>query len=282
MIHTIENEKIRVSVKEFGAELTHFFKKSSQTEYLWSGDAKIWNGQSPVLFPIIGRLKEDSYRLAGQSFPMEKHGLVRKMPFTLTQKDENSMTFTVTENENTLKKYPFHFRLSLKFSIEGEKLTVCHTVENTDDKKMYFSLGAHPAFCCQIGDRLVFEEKETQDTMVLDLEKSLRTGESIPVLREENTIEITEHIFDRDALIFKNLRSSRIVLEAFGGERPVKFQFDSPYLGIWAKPNAPYVCLEPWHGVNDSYFSTGNIEEKEGILSLETGKIFQSSWSAEI
>lgn len=282
MIYTIENEEIRVRVKEFGAELTSFFDKKTQTEYLWSGDARIWGGQSPVLFPIIGRLKNDTYRLNGRSYTMPKHGLARKMPFTVVREEENAVTFLLTEDEQTLQAYPFRFRLLLTFSLEGRRLTVRHTVENVNEERMYFSLGAHPAFVCQIGDCLTFEQKETQDTALLDLSESLRTGETRPVLRDENTIRITEHIFDEDALIFRELRSSLVTLEAFGGTRNVKFRFHSPYLGIWAKPGAPYVCLEPWYGVNDSYTSTGNIEEKEGIIALDAGESFTADWSAEI
>ena len=282
MIHYIENEQIRIGVKEFGAELTSFYNKQNHTEYLWQGDPEIWGGQSPVLFPIIGRLKDDRYTVGGKEYSMPKHGLARKRPFALTEKAEHAMTFTQTEDEDTLKSYPFRYVLSLRFTIEGSSLTVEHIIENPNAEKMYFSIGAHPAFNCKIGDTLVFEKPETLTTQMLDLHESLRLPDTEPVLNHEDTITITEHIFDKDALILSGYQSRAITLHADGGKRTVVFHFDSPYLGIWSKPGAPYVCLEPWYGVNDTTDSDGVFEQKEGIICLDAGKTYVAAWRADI
>ena len=282
MIHTIENKYLRVRVKEFGAELNSLYNKSNHTEYLWQGDPDIWSGQSPVLFPIIGRLKNDLYTVDGKEYSMPKHGLARKRPFTLTQHTDTSFTFTQTEDEETLQKYPFRYRLSLSFFIEEKKLTVEHQVENTNECEMYFSIGAHPAFNCQIGDIISFEKNETLQTQMLDLTESLRLSETKPILNNEKNIIITEHTFDQDALIFTGYRSKSVILHADGGARDIHFTFESPYLGIWAKPGAPYVCLEPWCGVNDSTTSNGIFEHKEGIISLAPGKTYTMRWTAEL
>lgn len=282
MIHTIENEYLKVSVKEFGAELTSLFNKTNNTEYLWQGNPDVWAGQSPVLFPIIGRLRDDKYTVGGKEYSMPKHGLARKRPFVLSDKTDSSMTFTQIQNEETLKQYPFDFVLELKFIIEDKKLTVQHTVKNVNDGKMYFSVGAHPAFNCKIGDKLIFEKKETLSTQMLDLKESLRLNVKESVLDNDDTIIITENIFDKDALIFDGIKSSYITLYADNGTRPIKFGFDSPYLGIWAKPGAEYVCLEPWYGVNDAEDSDQIFEKKEGIITLEKGEAFIGLWTAEL
>ncbi len=282
MIHSIENEQIRVSVKEFGAELTGFYDKENSFEYLWQGDPAVWYGQSPVLFPVIGRLKDDGYTLGGVRYQCPKHGVARKRPFALAEKGENKLVFLQTEDENTLKSFPYHYKLYEIFTIEGRKLTTELRVENTDDKIMYFGLGAHPGFNCRIGDTIEFSQNETLDSEMIDMELCLRKTEKFPVLRNENTITVTEHIFDNDALILKDIRSESLTLHAFGGTRDVRFTFSSPYLGIWAKPGAPYVCLEPWCGVDDSTVSDGIFETKEGNHRIGPGERFSLIWTAEI
>lgn len=282
MIHSIENDELCVRVKEFGAELTSLYCKSNHTEYLWQGDPAVWSGQSPILFPIIGRLKNDLYTIGGKEFSMPKHGLARKRPFCVTEQKENTMTFTQTDDENTLLQYPFHYRLSVRFSLSGRKLTVAHIVENINNQDMYFSIGAHPAFTCQIGDVLSFEQKETLQTQMLDLKESLRLPEKKPVLDNARDIVITADLFDKDSLIFTGYRSKSLTLHADGGKRNIHFCFESPYLGIWAKPGAPYVCLEPWCGVNDAWNSDGIFEKKEGIICLPAGKTYTMTWSAEL
>ncbi|MBQ6162909.1 MAG: aldose 1-epimerase family protein [Clostridia bacterium] len=282
MIHYIENEQIRVGVKEFGGELTVFFDKTAGFEYLWQGDPDVWYGQSPVLFPVIGRLKDDGYTLGGVRYSCPKHGVARKRPFALVSRTDDTMTFLQTEDENTLRQFPYRYRLYEIFTIRDRTLSVELRVENTDDKTMYFGVGAHPGFNCRIGDIIEFSENETLDSEMIDMDLCLRKTESFPVLRNDNKIEITEHIFDEDALILKGIRSDHLTLHAFGGEKDVVFRFNSEYLGIWAKPGAPYVCLEPWCGVDDSTASDGIFETKEGNHKIAPGESFSLFWSAEI
>ncbi len=283
MIHYIENDYLKIGVKEFGCELTSVILKENGKEYLWQGDEKYWAGQSPILFPIVGRLIDDSYNLDGKKYTMPKHGFARKMPWSFGGADESSMFFTLTQTEETLEMYPYNFTVKVTFSLEGNSLKVTHEIKNENDRVMYASLGAHPAFNCSIGDRLVFSENETLDTVRIDLVNSLRLPEMIPVLKNEKVIVVTEDIFNEDALIFNGVKSETLTLESDNRSGRVIFHLGgAPYLGIWAKPGAPYVCIEPWCGVNDSTEKKEDFSQKDAINAIEAGESFVYSWKAEI
>ena len=192
------------------------------------------------------------------------------------------MVFVLQENKETLKAFPFSFELKVTYTLIDNKLSVCHEVNNKSTDAMYFSLGAHPAFNCEIGDKLIFDKNETLDTIKIDLVNSLRLPETTPLLRNENTITVTEDIFKEDALIMKGAKSENITLTSDKHNRKVKFSLGkAPYLGIWAKPGAPYVCIEPWFGVNDALGKKVDFSEKEDIISLEANEKFEFIWSAE-
>lgn len=282
MVHFIENDYLKIGVKEFGCELTSVYSKNADFEYLWQGNPDIWAGQSPILFPIIGRLIEDKYSLGDKEYEMPKHGFARKLPWKLYSKSSDTISYILSENEDTLKIYPFEFDLIVTYTLNDNKLSVCHEVYNKNTDTMYFSLGAHPAFNCEIGDNLIFDKNETLDTIKIDLMNSLRLSETLPLLRNENTITVTEDVFKEDALIIKGAVSDNITLTSDNHNRKVKFNLGkAPYLGIWAKPGAPYVCIEPWYGVNDAIGKKVDFSEKDGIVSLGASEKFEFIWSAE-
>ena len=282
MVHYIENEFYKIGVKEAGCELTSVYSKKDEYEYLWQGDSSVWGGQSPILFPIVGRIIDDKYLYNGKEYTLPKHGFARRYDWTLLNKDEDTMSFILSENEETLKNYPFEFDLIVTYTLEGNKLTVSHNVVNKNEYDMYFSLGAHPGFNCKIGDSLVFEENETLSTEKIDLVESLRMPETFPVLNNEKEIIITESIFNEDALILSEIKSRNITLKHQNNKNTVVFDLGgAPYLGIWAKPGAPYVCIEPWFGVNDSYEKKDDISKKDAINKLLPEEIFTFTWAAE-
>lgn len=282
MIHYIENDFLRVGIKEFGCELTSIISKETGSEFLWQGNPDIWSGQSPILFPIIGRLIDDRYTLGNCEYEMPKHGFARRMPWKLLKKNDSNISLVLTETEDTLRIYPFRFELIVTFSLEKNKLTVSHEVINKTDGNMYFSLGAHPAFNCEIGDRLIFDRNETLEKIKIDLEHSLRLPETFPLLNNEKEIIITKDIFNEDALITKGVKSEKITLVSDGLKRKIVFDLGkAPYLGIWAKPGAPYVCIEPWNGVNDEQSVRVDFSQKEGIIALASEEKFNFTWSAD-
>ena len=282
MVHWIENDYLKVGVKEYGCELTSVWSKRAEYEYLWQGDPSVWYGQSPILFPIVGRLIDDKYRLNGQEYEMPKHGFARKLDWKLLTKEGDAMSFILSESDATLPLYPYRFDLIVKFELLDNTLRVTHTVVNKNGDTMYFSLGAHPGFNCAIGDRLVFDEPETLRTERIDLVRSLRLPETLPCLDNEREITITKDIFNEDALILHGIRSKHVTLKSDNHDRTVRFDMGgSPYLGVWAKPGAPYVCIEPWCGVNDSTERKDDFSQKDGINALPAGKEFIFAWTAE-
>lgn len=281
MIYNIENKDFSLAVKEMGAELNSFKSKKTGFEFIWGGNTDIWYGQSPILFPIIGRLLDDKYRLNDKEYTMPKHGIVRKKPFKLIDKTENSLKFIQSDDEESLKEYPYHFDLIVEFKITDNGLSVTHTVVNKNDCIMYYSFGAHPAFNCEIGDYLEFSENEELLTEHIDHD-SILIEEKFPVNIDGNKLTITENLFDDDALILSGYKSKSISLKSNNHTRVVKFNFDSPLLGIWAKPGAPYVCIEPWWGVNDNYDKKDDLSQKRGIMALNPNEEKSFNWNIEI
>lgn len=282
MIYTISNEYLEVKVKSFGAELTSIKSKETGIEYLWQGDPNIWAGQSPILFPIIGRVLNDKYYLNSIEYSMMKHGFFRRREANLVAQNEAKITFIEKDDAETLKIYPYSFEVYVAYELVGKSVKSSYRVVNKNNNIMYFSIGGHPAFNCSIGDKIVFDNNETLDTIGLDTE-CLRNGKTYPVLNNENTIIITKDIFNNDALIFNNVTSKNVTIESDNHNRKVRFDMgECPYLGIWAKPNAPYVCLEPWWGVDDDYIPRDDFSKKDCIQSLGAGKEFNCYWQVEI
>lgn len=282
MIHYIENDYLKIGVKDDGAELTSVISKETGIEYLWQGNPDVWYGQSPVLFPIIGRVLDDKYYLDGKEYTMPKHGLFRKRKAQFVEQTTNTLVFRESADEETLEIFPFNFEVFVKFELIEKSLKVTHKIINNGNDTMYFSIGGHPGFNCKIGDYLLFEKNETLDTIEIDTE-CLRTGKTIPVLDENNKIVITKDIFNNDALIFNGMKSKTITLASDDHNRKVIFDYsDCSYLGIWAKPGAPYVCIEPWWGVNDSHERKDDISKKDAIISLSANDTYECYWKAEI
>lgn len=281
MVYSAENSKFTLAVKEMGAELNSLKSRETGIEYIWNGNTDIWYGQSPILFPIIGRLLDDKYTLNGKEYSMDKHGIVRKKPFTLVEKTEDSLTFVQTDDDESITKYPYKFELKVKFQLTEKGLRVTHTVKNNNDSVMYYSFGAHPAFNCQIGDYLEFNKDTSLETERIDHE-SILVDEKFPVEMDGNKVVLTKDLFVDDALILSSFDSDSISIKSNSHDRIIKFDFDSPFLGIWAKPNAPYVCLEPWWGVNDSYNKVSDFSEKRGIMALEPNSSKEFAWEVSI
>ncbi len=279
MYYKIENEFLNCEIDDMGAQLHSLKLKENGKEYIWQGNPDIWYGQAPVLFPIIGQVIDDKFRYNGVEYTMPKHGLARKLLFSVKECAGAKAVFSLESDENTLKSYPFEFELLVAFELCGKSLVNTMTVINKTKGEMYFSIGAHPGFNCNIGDVIEFELPETLETERIDSD-NLIIPEKFPVIENSREIEITKDIFSKDALILSGIKSKKLRIK---GENEIEFTFgDCPFLGIWAKPGAPYVCLEPWYGVNDGREVKNDISEKRGIQHLNDGESFAFSWTAEI
>lgn len=284
MFSKIRSTVRTVTINSLGAELHSLVSNNSGDEFMWKGDPAVWGGRAPILFPIVGGLKGNKMSVAGQTYSMEKHGFARHEEFTCLEQSDNRITFSLVANEKLLKIYPWNFELVVIFKIVADILTITYRVINTDSQILLFSIGSHPAFRLPLEHSTIedyaieFSESETLDVYRV-IEDVLAT-EPAPFLINERLICLSRRIFDNDALVFKNVRSRKITLtHRTHGERVIVDTGGAPDLGIWAKPGAPYVCIEPWWGHADFSDATPEFSEKAGIQRLSPGELFETSIS---
>lgn len=282
----IENSFLKVAVRALGAELTSLFDKQHQTEHLWQADPNIWNWYAPVLFPIVGRSFNDAITVDGKKYPIERHGFARKTAFKVVEKNEQVLGLEMTSDEETKVHYPFAFRFQIYYRLSGKELTVRYNVINTDNREIFFSVGGHPAF------GVPFEKGEkNEETYYIEFEDDtfleryhinadgFFDGRKSAVLNGANKLPLHAQLFNDDALVFKKLKSRSVTIRSEKHNRFLTVYFsDFNYLGLWAKPGAPYVCIEPWLGCADEIGFQGELKDKEGIIVLPVGKTFSAEY----
>ncbi|MDI9364710.1 MAG: aldose 1-epimerase family protein [Flavobacterium sp.] len=286
---TLTNQHLQVNITPKGAELSSIYNKQTGLEYLWNGNPEFWAKQSPTLFPIVGGLKNGSYQFAGKQYAMGRHGFTREMFFVVSNQTNLTATFTIEATEETLKQYPFQFLFSVTYSIEGNKLSVTYTVKNSSSNTLYFSVGAHPAFKVPLvqGDAyddyyLAFNETENAGIYPLTAD-GLVELRPVPCLENTNKLPLTKTLFYKDALVFKELKSTAISILNTKNSHGLTYSYtDFPYMGIWAAKNADFVCIEPWCGIADNVATTSQFAEKEGINTLASNETFTKTWAVEM
>ncbi|TDE15511.1 aldose 1-epimerase family protein [Dyadobacter psychrotolerans] len=290
MIYQLENDKLQIAIQQTGAELCKIQSATTGREFMWDANPDVWASYAPVLFPIIGAVKHGYVKHNGQEYALPRHGFIRNNSnLTLLEQTSNSVTLGLKYDEELLKIYPFQFEFLITYTLKENKILVSHKVINHGNTQMFFSLGAHPAFKCPLNEGetyedyyLEFEKVETDSTWLLESD-GLVGNFTKPLLHNTNVLHLNGHLFDRDALIFKNLKSKQVSLRSTKSGQVITLHYeDFPYLGIWAKPNAHFVCIEPWLGIADSFDSDQILEKKEGILGLGAGKTFVASYTIEV
>jgi len=287
-MHTIQNNVLRINISAKGAELNSLFHIPSNTEHLWQADNKWWGWHAPVLFPIIGRCLHDEITIGGKKYPLEKHGFARHANFKCVAESANELQFLLNENESTLAVFPYHFNFKITYRIQDNTLIQSYQVENTGDETMYFSLGAHPAFAVPFYANESFEDyhiqlekKETLERHHINTDGFFDHRKSIVSL--DGRINLRPALFNDDALIFKNHTSRALSIQSRNHQQQLTVKFQGfPYLGIWTKEGAPYVCIEPWYGCADSADSATDFKKKEGILTLVKGEKFNAAFTVAI
>ncbi|MDN5086781.1 aldose 1-epimerase family protein [Aliarcobacter butzleri] len=282
MNYQIKNSFITAQIKSFGAELNSLKKCDENFEYIWQANSKYWARHSPVLFPIVGRLKEDSYFYKNKKYSLSQHGFARDKEFEVVQNEANFIEFRLKSDEKSLEFYPFFFELNICYKLDKNSLIVSYKVKNKSDEKMYFSIGAHPAFNTQVGDFLEFENIKTTKRYFLDEKGLIYKNQNLNL--ENSKLYLDKDLFKDDALVFNDSNIKQITLKNIENKSMVKVKFDNfPYLGIWSKPNdAPFVCIEPWFGVADEENANQKIEDKKEILSLEKEEEFFCFYTIEV
>ncbi|WP_298733486.1 aldose 1-epimerase family protein [uncultured Chitinophaga sp.] len=281
----LSNERLSITIAEKGAELQSLTRKDLQLEYLWSGDAAFWGKKSPVLFPVVGGLKNNSYTYDGTAYTLGRHGFARDMVFTVAEQTANSIRFLLTDNADTKKVYPFPFHFEVAYTLDDNRLTVTYRVRNTGNEDMFFSVGGHPAFRVPLAAGtsyadyyLQFNREETAGKWPLSAEGLIERSTQ-PLLDHTQRLPLKKDLFYADALVLKHLASDAVTLKSDATPHGLEFHFSGfPYLGIWAAKDADFVCIEPWCGIADHVDASGQLTEKEGINQLQAGGLFERSW----
>ena len=286
MQHILENDQRTVTVSTQGGEVQSVLNQASGQEYIWTADPAVWARHAPVLFPIVGKLKDDQYRWGDNTHRMTQHGFARDQEFKVIEQAPNQITLGLTASPETTEHYPFNFALDIIYQLTDNELATTYRVINHDASAMPFSIGGHPGFLCpsQVNGRaesyyLLFDRQETLSRQLLS--NGLRTGETRPVLQGEQELALDAALFQEDALVFADVASDAVsIVPRSTGQPLVTVRFPGfPYLGIWQKVGADFYCIEPWYGLADSVDASGILSEKEGITILAPEDVFEAAYS---
>ncbi|MDN5303175.1 MAG: hypothetical protein PWP46_54 [Fusobacteriaceae bacterium] len=273
-MNIIENDFLKVEIADKGAEIKKIINKKNNQNYIWKGDSDYWGKTAPVLFPFIGGQKNGKFIAERKEYSQLKHGFARDNDFKVIEKNQTKIKYLFSYSEDTLKQYPFKFNLYIIYTLDENRLKTEYIVENLDNKEMYFSIGAHPAFSLLVNENikyedyyLEFEQEEELKSFIID--GVLLKNEKVN-LGKRKILELKKDTFKNDAFVFENLKSKEITLKNKKDNRQVKVIFDKfPYLALWNVVNAEFVCIEPWCGVNDFTDFNGELKDKIGVEKLE-------------
>ena len=283
MEYTLKNAHFTAVAESRGGELVSL-RDMQGKEYIWAGTAPYWAGRNPVLFPIVGRAKDDTLLFDGKAYAMSKHGFARKSDFAVAAQGDDYITFCLTENENTLAQYPFPFRLCITHRLTDKGFATEYAIENTGDTVLPCCIGGHTAYRCpaeegaQFSDyEIVFDEAETAETMLINLTTAQITARTEPWLNGCDRFDLDYGVYARlDTLVFDGLNSHGVALRHKATGHGVHVDFAGfPMLGIWTQgaEKAPFICLEPWHGCSGIEGESGEFTHKRHALLLAPGEV---------
>lgn len=289
MNYQIENDFLKLEISDMGAELKSIQKDG--VEYLWRGDKKYWAGQSPVLFPFVGRLTNGKYYLNGKEYEMNPHGFARKQVYSVVEKTDDAILFELTDNTETLKSYPYHFSLRLEYELVENEIKITYRVYNLSEETMYFGIGGHPGFALPFDEGLDFTDyylefggKSYPESMGLSPTAFLSSVNERFPLEDDRICRLRHDLFDNDAIVLQHM-SDEVVIKSDKGSRKVKVSYPNfPFLGIWhpAKTDAPFVCIEPWATLPSRQDVVEEFRYKSDMIRLEADDVYENTWSIVI
>lgn len=288
MLINIENEWLSVEISSSGAEVRKVNHKKNNLDYMWSGDSTYWGRVSPVLFPIVGRLKEDQYQLNDKKYDMSQHGFLRDIEFEVDEQTTTHVTFVCASAGRFAHIYPYEFKAYIHYHLKENSLIVEWEIVNESKEEMYFSIGAHPAFKVPLLENETIEDYRVQLTPAINKEvmeyeiKDALIHEK-GLVNDTPVIPLSHSLFKNDALVYSNIESAKLTSQKSSHSVEVIFE-NFPFVGIWSQYTddvgqmAPFVCIEPWHGIADTYDTSGNFKEKLGINKLGIGEVFKAAY----
>ena len=264
---------LSAEINPIGAQLSTL-RDPAGRDLLWDGDPAIWNGRAPLLFPIVGALAGGTYRLGSKSYPLPRHGFARGKRFDVVESSPAAAMLRLKADQDSFKVYPFHFELEIRFALDGPTLSVTTWIFNADDADMPASFGYHPAFRWPLPfgqareSHFVEFAGEEPDPMRRLNADGLLTPVRHPTPIAHRRLALEDALFQDDVMIFDEVRSRLVIYGAETGPRIQVSFTDSPYLGIWTKPRANFICIEPWHGIADPVGFDGDFTQKPGVFTL--------------
>lgn len=289
-MNILQNEKLIIESNNSGAELTKIFSKRYNKDILWNGNKKYWGRQSPILFPIVGKLVDNETIIEENLYSMTQHGFARDMEFEIIDKGDTFISYKLTDNESTLEKYPYSFELIINYTLKDNSINIEWIVKNTDSKDIFFSIGGHPAFNLPLFEQNDFSKYHLEFKKRSDVEKiNLNTSfiDDITFIGDLKNLQLSPELFKNDALIYTNIDEVSICNNDGGKYITLSMQ-DFPLVGIWtpyyseSNSTAPFLCIEPWYGLADSIHSNKIYKDKKFINKLGKGKIFTASYNINI
>ncbi|PKM57302.1 MAG: galactose mutarotase [Firmicutes bacterium HGW-Firmicutes-3] len=285
----LHNEKLKVVISEHGGELISVVGCDDNLEFIWTGDSDYWGRHAPILFPIVGKVKDNQYKIGEKSYKLGQHGFARDRVFEVIEKGDREVILSLKWDQTSIEVYPYKFNLKMIYELKDSSLKISYIVENLDEQTIYFSIGAHPGFNCpllpgEVMEDYYFEFDQDETCPVLPInDGGYMLHDKIPFLNSEKMIALTPELFKGDALIFEDLSSRKISLKNKKNNHVVTMDFDGfPLLGLWSKPSgAPFVCIEPWFGHCDYEDFTGDFSDKSGIIALSKDRSFDCSYSID-
>ena len=290
MLHTIKNEKLICTIESNGAEIRSLKNKETGEEYIWQINDSIWGSSSPVLFPAIGKIKDEKITFNGKDYAMPKHGIIRNNEeLSFEQHSISKCVFTLKSSDKTLEQYPFKFSFSVEFTLIDNRLITNYIIENQDNVPMSFACGGHTAYACPLSENVKLSDYVIEFPSSTNL-NSNTLGASGLLSKHKRKIEINEcelslsnTLFNDDALIFSEITFNWVRLRKKNDKKGIIVRFkDYPNLALWSKPKADYICIEPWLGLPDQEDESTDITKKTSYKTIEAGTKFSIAIETEI
>jgi len=288
-MHVLENEFLYVGIRPQGAELCSIFNKINGLEYLWQADPSVWAFHAPNLFPVIGNCVNNQIQINGIKYPMQRHGFARHSNFILTEISDNHAVFTLDYSDETLADYPYKFSFQVSYHLMDTEISLSYRVINKDDKPILFSVGAHPAFNIPFSKIGAYDdyyiEFDQDEVLVKHLfnDSGFFTDETEKLFLDSRRLNLSKDLFSNGALVFKDIKSKEVLIRNHQSPNFISVSYaDFNSLGIWAAPDAPFVCIEPWLGYADHAAELTEFSQKPGIQSLNIAQIFDCSFTIGI
>ncbi|OTN76929.1 hypothetical protein A5886_002008 [Enterococcus sp. 8G7_MSG3316] len=290
MTVTITAGHLQATIAEKGAELQSLFDTTIELEYIWQADPNHWGKHAPILFPIVGALKDDTYLHEGVTYHLPRHGFARDMVFEVVDQRDDFVLLQLESSAETKSVYPFDFRLQVSYELGGDGLVVRYNVKNKGQEDMYFSIGGHPAFNVPLEKGLRFEDyylafSPKKSRVKLPLKGNYIDYQQRTLGQTNTDLSLTHEMFENDALVFETKGLQSFSIRSEQSPHSVTLSYNQmPYVGFWSTypVKSPFLCIEPWCGIADTLESNGLLKDKVGIQTLSADTDFETKYSITV